>query len=83
MGSVKTLHSGITLENGTNQDCIAGFESLLEMAKSGEIVSFACAGLTEDGSLISSWASHQNTGHFEMIGAIEAVKLEYADAAME
>ena len=80
MGSVRILHNGITLDDGTNQDCIDYIEHLLDLAKSGEIVSIFWVGLKEDGSMVRAWASHKDTSAYEMLGAIEAVKMEFVEA---
>lgn len=55
-----------------NETCVKALEELLEMARSGEIVGVAMAGLCADH--MSRYAIAGNVGGYGMLGAMEVAK---------
>ena len=77
MSNVKSLFGGPSGAPEPNERCIALLEEWLEMAKAGEIVGVAMAGLCRDNCARNALAGM--VGGYSMIGALETAKAELID----
>lgn len=60
---------------------ITRLQEALAMARDGQLVSVAIAGITDDGDIVSCWAN--SIQPFAMVGAIESLKIDYIEASIE
>lgn len=74
MTKVIAIHGGPTGQPEPNEKTIQVLESWLEMAKSGEIIGVAMAGLCADGYSRYSLAGF--IGGYSMLGALDVAKAE-------
>jgi len=72
MSNVESLYGGPSGAREPDAEAIEALEGLLEMAKSGELVGFACAVRHFDGA--ASWRFGGMIGGYGLIGSIETMK---------
>jgi len=70
-------------KHDVNQEVIDALEMTLSEAKKGNVHSVAIAGLRYDGTTIMAGRLSPVANAFEMIGAIEMMKIDMATAVLE
>lgn len=75
--NVRSLFGGATGQREPNENAISTLEELLEMARAGEIIGIAVAGLCHDGCGMYRLAGR--VGGYSMLGAVEIAKAELID----
>ena len=63
-----------TVSSVKNQQTIDALKFLLEKAEKGELVGFACIGLTGDGGIVDTSTSVMHENPYLCIGALEKQK---------
>lgn len=76
-GNVKSLFGGPVPASDPNEECVKTLERWLDMARSGEIVGVAMAGLCPDGC--GRYVIGGYVGGYSMLGALDVVKAEMID----
>lgn len=72
-GNVTSIYGGATGQREPNENAISALEELLEMARAGEIVGIAVAGLYHDGCGMYRLAGR--VGGYSMLGALDVAKV--------
>lgn len=78
---VISIHGGPTGCPEPNDACIKALEEWLELARAGEIIGVATAGLCHDG--LGRWAVAGKVGGCAMVGALEAAKADVLDVVRD
>lgn len=76
-GNVKSLFGGPTSLPEPNENCVKTLETWLEMARSGELVGVAIAGLCCDH--MSRYAVGGMVGGYGMLGALEMARADLVE----